>query len=98
MSGFISDLLVGIPVLALPNDADDVQLNAGPMLQGLREALGRLNNELEFVRELQVARARIEEMEKKLSDAAELYDTVQRQQTEANVKMTGASLQIDELQ
>ena len=98
MAGFISDLLVGIPVLSLPNDSDDIQLNTGPMLQGLREALGRLNVELEFVRELQIARAKIEELEKKIADSADLYETVQKQQTDANVKMTGAGLQIDELQ
>ena len=61
MAGFISDLLAGIPVLALPNDTDDVQLNAGPMLQGLRDALSRMNTELEFVRELQVARSKVED-------------------------------------
>ena len=49
MAGFLSDLLAGVPVLSLPNDADDVALNTGPMLKGLRDALQRLNEELEFV-------------------------------------------------
>ena len=67
-SGFISDLLVGVPVLSLPNDADDVTLNAGPMLQGLREALDRINTELEWVRELQSARTKIEAIEKSIAE------------------------------
>ena len=58
MAGFISDLLVGLPV----PDEDDT--NTAAMITGLRAALSRLNEELEFVQSLRVARDKIEELER----------------------------------
>ena len=52
--------------MSLPNDADDVALNTGPMLKGLRDALQRINEELEFVQSLRVAREKIDDIERKL--------------------------------
>ena len=96
MAGFLSDLLAGVPVLSLPNDADDVALNTGPMLKGLRDALQRLNDELEFVQNLRVAREKIDDIEKKLKDSASFEEEVLKQQRKNNEGIIGHSLKLDE--
>ena len=53
MSGFISDLLVGLPV---PDEGDLGSEHVSSMVKGLKEAMQRLNTELEFVQNLRIAR------------------------------------------
>ena len=55
MSGFISDLLVGLPV---PDEGEVGSEHISSMVKGLREAIQRLNVELEFVQSLRIARER----------------------------------------
>ena len=53
MLGFLSDLLVGLPV---PDDAEVANPHVTSMLRGLQEAMHRLNIELEFVQNLRIGR------------------------------------------
>ena len=68
MSGFISDLLAGLPV---PEDAEVASEHVTSMLKGLKEAMHRLNVELEFVQSLRIARDKIDEIERRLAGIEE---------------------------
>ena len=94
MSGFISDLLAGLPV---PADGDLGMVDTKDMLTGVREALRRLNEELEFVQGLRVVREKVDAIEKSISDSATLNETIQKQQAENNLKMTDNVLKIEGL-
>ena len=60
MAGFISDLLVGLPV---PDDEEMRFDDMKEMLKGVREALRRMNEELEFVQGLRIVREKVDAIE-----------------------------------
>ena len=89
MAGFISDLLAGLPV---PGDED---FDVKDMLKGVREAMRRLNEELEFVQGLGVVREKVDAMEQSIAENATLGTAIQDQQMKINEKMVDNSLTID---
>ena len=90
MAGFISDLLVGLPV------PDEEDIDVPSMLKGLRAALNRINEELEFVQSLRVAREKIDDLEKEIEDAAAAEEEVLRQQKKSNEGIIEHSLRLEE--
>ena len=94
MAGFISDLLVGLP--ALDGDDLDVPSILRESITGIRDALSRINLELEFVQSLRVARDKIDDIEKKLKDSANFEEEVLKQQKKNNEGIIGHSLKLDE--
>ena len=93
MAGFISDLLVGLPV---PDDEDVGNEHITSMFRGLHAALSRLNDELEFVQNLRIARDKIDDIEKKLKDSAALEEEVLRRQKKNNEAIIEHSLRLEE--
>ena len=91
MSGFISDLLAGLPV------PDEEDFDAKDMLRGVREALRRLNEELEFVQGLRIVRDKVDNIEKSIAEGTALNETIMKQQTENNLKTAESLLQIEGL-
>ena len=83
MAGFISDLLAPVP--------DDEDFDAKDMLKGVREALKRLNDELEFVQGLRVVREKVDAIEKSIAGNTALGSAIQDQQMKANEKMVDTS-------
>ena len=89
MAGFLSDLLACLPV------PDDEDFDAKIVFKGVREALKRLNEELEFVQGLRVVREKIDAIEKSIAENASLGSMIQEQQMKANEKMVDTALTID---
>ena len=89
MHGFIDDLLEGLP--AVPSGDPD-----STMLHGLREALDRLNGELEFIRNLANASTQIDALEKTIADMRETTDKVEAMQASTITKMEGCTLKAEE--
>ena len=94
MAGFISDLLAGLPV------PDDEDFDVRQMIKGFREvrdAMKRLNEELEFVQGLRVVREKVDAIEKSIAENATLNETVLKQQAENNLKVADSALKIEGL-
>ena len=89
MAGFISDLLAGLPV---PADED---FDAKDMLKGVREAMRRLNEELEFVQGLRAVREIVDAIEKSIAGNATLGTAIQDQQMKINAKIVDNSFTIE---
>ena len=89
MAGFLSDLLACLPV------PDDEDFDAKIVFKGVREALKRLNEELEFVQGLRVVREKIDAIEKIIAENASLGSMIQEQQMKANEKIADTALTIE---
>ena len=89
MAGFISDLLAGLPV------PDDEDFDVKQMIKGVRDAMKRLNEELEFVQELRIVREKVDIFEKSIAENATLGKTIQDQQMKINEKIVDNSLTVE---
>ena len=82
---FITDLLDGLPNM----DAGDVD---NTMRQQIRNVIGKLNEELAFVRDLARARSEIDALEKKIAVLELSNFSLEEWQATTNTKLSEASL------
>ena len=86
---FITDLLADLPV---PDESEVGNAHIHSMLTGLQKAVKRVNEELEFIKSLKVARSEIDEIERKLAVVEMNHVGLEEWQAGTNTKLSEIAL------